>query len=183
MLRVFGYAVTGHPIGSKRCLSPRPAAKSWWARHRLSGDQVRRWRPGTGTRSGPLPLGRFRRAERARAPMAGGRVEFSNGKVLRPLGNSSVADGPTGPPAARRVGRRGPEKRAARRGNPALPASNRTGRLRRTVLGGLAGNPPPNYHLLRALSWDAPVTRGSDKSRRIVMRKACNIRLRNALYA
>jgi len=39
-----------------------------------------------------------------------------------------------------------------------------------------------DYHLLRALSGVAPVTRGSGKSRRVVMRKACNNRLRNALY-
>jgi transposase len=40
-----------------------------------------------------------------------------------------------------------------------------------------------SYHTLRALSGAAPVTRRSGKGRpRVIMRKACNDRLRNALY-
>jgi len=39
-----------------------------------------------------------------------------------------------------------------------------------------------DYHLLRALSGVAPVTRRSGKSKRVIMRKACSGRLRNAIY-
>lgn len=39
-----------------------------------------------------------------------------------------------------------------------------------------------DYHALRALSGTAPVTRQSGKRRVVIMRNACNGRLRNALY-
>ncbi len=39
-----------------------------------------------------------------------------------------------------------------------------------------------NYHALRALSGVAPITRQSGKRARVVMRRACHRRLRNALY-
>jgi len=39
-----------------------------------------------------------------------------------------------------------------------------------------------DYHALRSLSGVAPVTRSSAKSRVVVMRRACNARLREALY-
>jgi transposase len=39
-----------------------------------------------------------------------------------------------------------------------------------------------DYHALRGLSATAPVTRQSGKSRRVIMRRACNPYLRNAVY-
>lgn len=39
-----------------------------------------------------------------------------------------------------------------------------------------------DYHALRSLSGVAPVTKRSGKSKRVVMRWACNTRLRNAVY-
>jgi len=52
-----------------------------------------------------------------------------------------------------------------------------------TVLGEAAGPiARRDYQLLRALTGIAPVTRASGKSRHVAMRRACNQRLRNAVY-
>ncbi|MBV8413217.1 MAG: IS110 family transposase [Alphaproteobacteria bacterium] len=59
--------------------------------------------------------------------------------------------------------------------------------LGRTVLATLLGEAPEplrrrDYHALRSLSGAAPVTRRSGKQCVVLMRQACNIRLRNAVY-
>ncbi len=62
-----------------------------------------------------------------------------------------------------------------------------TRRRGRIVLAALLAEAPKplrdrDYHALRSLSGVAPVTRSSGKHRVVVMRKACHVRLRTAVY-